>query len=281
MLNGRMETWGPQLFLDGAAVAYTQTGPNRTKVHQSAHLMLVHLDVEPQWARALNSDRRISGVAPVGAIDIVGAGNEAFASWSSEKRSLRVDVDPARMERLAGVEFDKSAFEIQAPRFGLIDKQAHMLASLLQMEIMRGDDTSMEIFDALVTIFSIHALRNYSSFGMKLLPSVNGGLAPVTWRRVQEFIFENLGKPLAVEQMASVAGLSPSHFLRSFKKTTGQSPHQFVITARLNHAQDLIRNSNLDFSVIAESAGFASHSHMTAMMKRVWGSTPSRIRNDR
>lgn len=276
-----METWGPQLFLDGGAVAYTKTRPNQTKVIQPAHLILVHLDVEPQWGRALNSDRRISGVAPVGAIEIVGAGNEAFASWSSEKRSLRVDIDPARMERLAGAEFDKSAFEIQTPRFGLVDKKAHMLASLLQMEIMRGDATSREVLDALVTVFSIHTLRNYSSFEMKLLSSVNGGLAPVTWRRVQEFIFENLGKPLALEQMASVAGLSPSHFLRSFKKTTGQSPHQFVITARLNHAQDLIRNSNLDFSVIAESAGFASHSHMTAMMKRVWGSTPSRIRNDR
>ncbi|MND53514.1 HTH-type transcriptional activator Btr [compost metagenome] len=280
MLNGRLLTWGPQRFLDGAAVAYTLTAANQTKVVQSAHLILIHLDAEPQWGRALNSDRVQRGIVPVGAIEIVGAGNEAFASWAGKKRSVRVDVDPARMARLAEGEFERADFEIQAPKLGLIDKKAYMFASLLQQELGLGDAASTEMLDALVTAFSIHTLRNYSSFSETLVNQPKGGLTPTIWRKIREFIHENLAQQLSMEHLAAIAGLSVSHFIRSFQKTIGQSPHQYVISARLAEARRLILNSELGFSEIAMLTGFSGHSHMTAMMKRFWGVTPSEIRRD-
>lgn len=280
MLNGRLPTWGPQRFLDGAAVAYTHTVANQTKVVQSAHLILIHLEVELLWGRSLNSDRKLTSVAPVGAIDIVGSGNEAFASWAGKKRSVRIDVDPARMARLAEGEFESADFEIQAPKLGLIDKKAYMFASLLQQEIRSGDAASTEMLDALVTAFSIHTLRNYSSFRETFVNQVKGGLTPTIWRKVREFIHENLAQQLSMEQLAAVAGLSVSHFIRSFQKTSGQSPHQYVISVRLAKARRLILNSELGFYEIAMLTGFSGHSHMTAMMKRIWGVTPTEIRRE-
>ncbi|WP_448955015.1 helix-turn-helix domain-containing protein [Labrys neptuniae] len=267
-------------MLDGAAVACTRTGPNSIRYVQQAHTILVHLAAQPQWELAINSDRRIAGIAPVGSISVVIAQSDAFAGWTAEKQSMRLDISPARLQRAAGAEFDKETFELQPPRFGFIDKQAHTLALWIQRELEHGDACTPETLDALVTVYSTHLLRNYSSFSQRSPVPINGGLLPTAWGRVKDFIYDNLEESLTVEQLALIARLSPSHFMRAFKQTTGQSPHQFVIAARLAHARALTLNTDMPFSLIAKSAGFTNNSHMTALMKRIWGVTPSEIRRE-
>lgn len=278
MLCGRLEAWGPQVILDGAGVAFTRTEPNATGFSQSAHMLLVHLAGEPQWSVAVNSDRKFTGFAPVGAIEIVPAGSEASASWTTRKQSLRVDIEQARLERLAGAEFDREAFELQPPKFGYIDRQLHATALLAHSELNGPNSFSGAALDALVTLCSIHLLRTYSSLRGNRFSRATGGLSPAVLNRVESYIQDHLEKSLSLERLASIACLSPSHFLRAFKKNTGQTPHQFVIAARMARARDLILKTDLSFGQIAMATGFSSHNHMTTLMKRAWGATPSEIR---
>ncbi|WP_447410686.1 helix-turn-helix transcriptional regulator, partial [Clostridium perfringens] len=83
------------------------------------------------------------------------------------------------------------------------------------------------------------------------------------------------------ERLASITQLSPSHFLRAFKQTTGQTPYQYVIAARLAYARNLIINTDTTLGLIAKAAGFSSNSHMSATMQRIWNTTPSEIRKER
>ncbi|WP_187829450.1 helix-turn-helix domain-containing protein [Labrys sp. KNU-23] len=272
--------WGPQIFLDNAGVAYTQTGPNSIRYIQQAHTIHVHLAAEPQWEVALNSDRKAIGMAPLGAIDIAPATSEVFARWTQQKRSMRLDIDPTRLKRLACTEFENDTFELRPPKFGFIDKKAYTLSLWMQREFGSEGGYNLETFDALVTIYSIHLLRTYSSLHKHPFPLVVGGLPPTTWNRVRDFIYGNIGTTLTIEQLASVAQLSPSHFNRAFKQTAGQSPHQFVISTRLEHARNLVVTTKEPFSQIAEATGFSNNSHMTALMKRIWGMTPSQIRGE-
>ncbi|WP_152980002.1 AraC family transcriptional regulator [Mesorhizobium sp. 1M-11] len=281
MLNGRLKSWGPQILLKGAAVAHTRTNPDDTEVQQSAHCTVIHLSVIPEWGLALNSDRKVLGIAPLGAFDLVPANNQALASWTSEKSSLRVDIDPARPTQLAGAEFDTETFELHPPKFGFVDKRAHMLASYMLRELENRDPFCEEALDALVIAYSIYLIRAHSTFKERSSRPSNGGLPPAIWKKVRDFIEENLDQSLSVEQLASVVRLSPSHFIRAFRQTTGQPPHQFVISARLARARNLIVNTDTPLSLIAKSTGFASSSHMTTLMKRTWNATPSEIRKGR
>lgn len=280
MLYGRQKKWGPQIFLEGSAVAYTHASPNSTEIVQPAHSIVVHLNPVPNWTRSLDSDRTFTSVAAAGAIDVVGADSEAYARWTSEKRSVRVDIDKSRLERTAGTEFGDIFFEIQPPKFGFVDKQFHMLASMMHEELTFGDAASRDLLDALVSVFSIHLLRNYSSFNTKLTPSSKGGFSPLVWRRINEYIQEHISTPLTLEQLAAHADFSPGHFLRCFKKTTGNTPHQYVVSTRLAKARELILGTQVELSEIARLTGFSSHSHLSAMAKRVWGFSPSSLRRN-
>lgn len=281
VLRARPEKWGPTAKLDGATVACTHAGPNSIQFAPPAHAALVFFTTEPQWQIALNSDRKIVDIAPMGSLEIVPAQSEVFAGWTAQKHSLRLDIDPARLQRLAGMEFDRETFELRPPKPGLVDEKAHTLACWMRHEIQNSELGAKENLDALATIFSLHLLRNHSSLKDRPAQVFNGGLQARTWRRVNDFIQEHLSEPLSLERLAAIANLSPSHFMRAFKRTTGQSPHQYVISSRLSYARSLIVNTHTPLSQVAKFAGFSNHSHMTAVMQRTWGTTPTEFRRKR
>ena len=79
----------------------------------------------------------------------------------------------------------------------------------------------------------------------------------------------------SIEALAAEAGLTPSHFCRVFKRATGLSPHQYVIKARLERAQQMLGGSDLSIAQVADSLGFASQSHFTRAFRTFTGQTPS------
>lgn len=278
MLQGRSESWGPQAFLDGAAIANTHTGPNEIGFVHLAHTFVVHLGALANWEVAINSDRKITGRTIPGSIDIAPASSDVFARWTKTKNSLRVDISAARLQRLAGMEFDNEAFQLQPPDCGFVDKKALTFALLMQQELRSGDAYSPEIMDALVTICATHLLRNYSTYRSVRNTYKFGGLAPFTWKRVQDYIHSNLREKLTIDSLAEVASLSQSHFLRAFRETTGQSPHQYILQLRLDDAKCQILATDMTLSEIAVLTGFSSHSHLSATMQRLWQMTPRSLR---
>lgn len=278
MLSGVPDEWGPKFQLNGGAVTRTHTGPNSIQFTAASHMALVLFTAQPDRQVALNSDRRMEGLAPAGALEIIPVESEVFARWLVEKQNLLVAVEPARLERLAGMEFDRDTFELRPPKLGFVDAQAHTLARWMRREVETTELGCAESLDALVTVFATYLLRNYSSLKGRSTSMFNGGLSPNAWRRVNDFIQAHLTESLPLERLAMVAGLSPSHFARAFKHTTGQSPHQYVISSRLTYARHLIIKTEAPLSEVAKIAGFSSNSHMTAMMKRVWGTMPKEYR---
>nr|WP_274709225.1 helix-turn-helix domain-containing protein [Nitratireductor luteus] len=135
--------------------------------------------------------------------------------------------------------------------------------------------------DSLLTVFSTYLLRNYSTLQDCPAAPHRGGLPPKAWRDVRDYIRTNIGERLSIEQLALLAGLSPSHFIRAFKQTSGQSPHQYILTTRLELAERLVITTDLSLSQIAGITGFASHSHLTASMRRHKFTTPSTLRRGR
>ena len=91
---------------------------------------------------------------------------------------------------------------------------------------------------------------------------------------VFDYIDSNIGKPIKLEEIASRAFLSPYHFTRAFKHSTGQSPHQAIIDARLSYLRKQLKSSELSLCELAFHTGFSSQSHMARTFKSKFGITP-------
>jgi AraC-like DNA-binding protein len=84
----------------------------------------------------------------------------------------------------------------------------------------------------------------------------------------------SLLRDVRLKELASVAGLSPSHFGRAFKASTGMTPNRWIIQRRIQLAQRLMRESGKSIVIASQMAGFANQSHFTKAFRAITGATP-------
>jgi AraC-like DNA-binding protein len=106
-----------------------------------------------------------------------------------------------------------------------------------------------------------------------------GGLPRYKLRRAVEFVDANLGRVVQLKDMAKVADVSLFHFHRQFKKTTGLTPHQFIVQRRIEQAKVLLAQSNLPIIDVAVQVGFMDQSHFTTTFRKLTSMTPRIYRN--
>ena len=83
---------------------------------------------------------------------------------------------------------------------------------------------------------------------------------------------------LTVADMAAAAALSPAHFSRRFKAAFGESPHQYLLTRRLERAASLLVTTDWTVAAIAVAVGAQSIGSFTTSFRRVYGTTPQAYR---
>ena len=108
-----------------------------------------------------------------------------------------------------------------------------------------------------------------------------GGLSPAALQRVRVFVEANIDRAIPIRDLASRAGLSPYHFARAFRTSTGTTPRAFVEQRRIEHAQALIETTDQPLAEIAAATGFATQSHLTTAFRRATGFTPAAYRRGR
>jgi AraC family transcriptional regulator len=108
-----------------------------------------------------------------------------------------------------------------------------------------------------------------------------GGLAPWQVRRVLAYVEANLDKPIRNGDLADVARLSQFHFNVSFRRSVGDSPHEYIIRRRIERAQGLMLSTDAPLSEIAITCGHADQAHFTRLFRRVVGESPGAWRRAR
>ncbi|MGY3234195.1 MULTISPECIES: helix-turn-helix domain-containing protein [unclassified Bradyrhizobium] len=104
------------------------------------------------------------------------------------------------------------------------------------------------------------------------------GLPDYELRRLNDFIEANLEGEITLAAMASVCGIGTKSFVRAFAATTGKSPYQYVIAARVERAKRLIEQDQEGLAEIALRCGFSHQEHLTRAFRRLTGQTPGRYR---
>jgi AraC family transcriptional regulator len=160
------------------------------------------------------------------------------------------------------------------PVSDLVNPQLRTTMMALGDELRAGGPGGRLLADSLGNVLAVHLLRQFS-------PRVSVGLSSgaVLPRNklysVTEYIDAHLDTELTLEQLATVAHLSPYHFARLFKNSMGLPPHQYVIARRVERAKELLQaRKRLPLAEVAAEVGFSDQSHFTRHFKRIVGVTP-------
>jgi AraC-like DNA-binding protein len=92
--------------------------------------------------------------------------------------------------------------------------------------------------------------------------------------RAKDLVDARYAAPLTVRELAGAAGLSPSHFSREFRRTFGETPHQYLLTRRLERAAHLLRCTDRSVADICMEVGWSSVGSFTTTFRRIHGTTP-------
>jgi len=106
----------------------------------------------------------------------------------------------------------------------------------------------------------------------------NGTLSHHKLVIVHDYIEAHLNEKINLNDLASSVCLSPYHFNRVYKNTTGVCPHQYVLDRRIRLARELLRYNKLDICEVALNCGFSSQSHLTEWFTRRLGVTPKQYK---
>jgi AraC-like DNA-binding protein len=105
-------------------------------------------------------------------------------------------------------------------------------------------------------------------------------LATRRLKRVLEYIDNNIGRPIYLEELGGVAGLSRMRFAAQFRASTGHSPHEYILRRKVAKAQQLLVDPHVRISDTAMLLGFHSQGHLTTVFKKIVGTSPGRWRRD-
>jgi AraC-like DNA-binding protein len=96
--------------------------------------------------------------------------------------------------------------------------------------------------------------------------------------RAKDLIDARYREPLDVPALARAAHLSPAHFSREFRRAFGETPHQYLLTRRLERAAALLRNTDRTVADICLAVGLRSVGSFTTSFGRAFGVSPTAYR---
>jgi AraC family transcriptional regulator len=238
----------------------------------SAHHINIPLSGTLLASRQTATGRHETVLRKPGTLCLIPAGMPISARWDDEVECVSVGIDPALISRAASDFFVPGQIELVGNE-QIDDPLMTQIGLTLLAEAESSEPAGQLYVDALVQTLALHLVRHYST-AENLRGPFNGGLSGHRLRRAKEFIDENLEQDLSLDEIADAVGLSPFHFSRSFKRTTGMTPQQFLWQTRIARARQLLTNSELPIVEISARAGFKTQSHFTTLFRKFTTMTP-------
>jgi AraC family transcriptional regulator len=262
---------------DGIRLEHCQLRPGELPRHRHReHVILLSLTDGCRGELITGSGIGMSGTQRKGNICIVPAGLDHQAVLEANSEHLALYLDPSLISKAASEAHLAGSFEI-AERYTRRDTVINSVGMALLGELDSEGLSGRLYAESLGNVLAVHLLRYYSVPSTRPL-TFTGGLSAVKLRHVTEFIGENYGRDIKLAELAHVAGMSSFHFAREFKRTTGTTPHQYLIKFRIERAKALLAKRDLPLIEVSLRSGFSHQSHFTRLFRRVTGTTPNSYR---
>ena len=161
----------------------------------------------------------------------------------------------------------------------LVDLRIASLVAAVNAERIAGFPSGRLFLDSVEHALAA-ALVNGYALRRPLRQTYRGGLTSVRLRRVTELVHAKIDDDLGLQEMAESVQLSTAHFSQMFRKSTGQSPHRFVLRHRVEHAKEMLRSGEARVLDVAVACGFKTQQHFARVFRQVCGVSPTEYRQE-
>ena len=151
----------------------------------------------------------------------------------------------------------------------------HIMAVLLAMtaDLNAGSPAGRLYGESLATALAVYLLNRYAV--RRHTPvAYRGGLPGYRLKRVLDHIGDNLADDLGLAHLAAVAGMSPHYFAELFRRSTGHTPHRYVLLQRIERAKQGLCSSGRSVIEAGLDAGFQNPSHFARVFRKFVGTSP-------
>jgi AraC family transcriptional regulator len=240
------------------------------------HCLLQHSLVITSPKSCFQAERSVDGkfkhyAHGNGRIDLIPAFINHWTSWEREVEFSTIAICPTLLDRITQESMQREVELI--PQFSIDDLAIQQLALALKTEIQTGCMSGRLYGEALGTALAARLVQNYA-VGKPAIEFKANGLPRSQLERVIDYIQANLTQDLSILDLATLTGMSESHFSRSFKRSIGVAPYQYLMQQRVERAKQLLKQQVISISDIALDCGFANQTHLTKVFHQMTGMTP-------
>ncbi|MGO4222806.1 helix-turn-helix domain-containing protein [Lysobacter sp. TAF61] len=148
----------------------------------------------------------------------------------------------------------------------------HLMTSMLPA--VRAEQATNALYvDYVLLALRTHLVHAYGDVGRQAQPA-RGALAPWRERRAKELMRAHVREGISLAELAQACGLSAGTFATLFKRTTGVTPHQWLLQRRVECAIEMMSDAAVSLADVALLCGFADQAHFTRVFSRQVGVSP-------
>jgi AraC family transcriptional regulator len=161
----------------------------------------------------------------------------------------------------------------------LVDARVGALAAVVNAERVAGFPSGRLFLDSVEQALAV-ALVNGYALRHRSVQTYRGGLGSGRLRRIKEFVDAKMEDDLTLCEMAQSVELSTAHFSRMFRKSTGETPHQFLLRQRVERGKEMLRSADERVMDVAVACGFKTQQHFAQVFRNMCGVSPTEYRQE-
>ncbi len=211
-----------------------------------------------------------------GDIVIIPAKTRHSACWEESASFTLLFFEPEFIVR-AAYEFEHPDRVELLPTFAQPDPVIYQIGLELKSKLASERQVSLMYVDSAASFLAAHLIEHYcrSNYTTKKNTSA---LSNRDLQQVIDYINTHFHQNLDLRELANLINISYYHFGRLFKRSTGISPYQYLTKCRLERADRLLKNTNLDIAEIAKRTGFSSHGNFCRTFHQYRSVSPKQYR---
>jgi AraC family transcriptional regulator len=165
------------------------------------------------------------------------------------------------------------------PQRKFADDRLRALAAAVNAERVGGFPSGRLFLDSVEQALAVALVTGYA-VRRRTVRTYRGGLGTARLRRIKELVQARIEDEFSLVELAQSVELSTAHFARMFRKSTGETPHQFVLRQKVERAKELLRSADPRVVDVAVACGFKTQQHFAQVFRHVCGSSPTEYRRN-
>ena len=240
------------------------------------HILSVHLSPVMELEHCSDSAWKSDRLHPHD-ICITPNGTAFQARWQDTAESIVIKLNDNWFNSIAEQVFLSNSCQLTLQRCRKDELVYHLVLSL-RNEVATNFPSGKLYYDSILNTLGIHLVSKYGD----RLPRFNlkkEGLSKTQLNTAIAYIKENYHRKLRLAEIAEATGLSEFYFDRMFKKSTGITPHRYLVEYRINRAKQMLSQEKSTVTEIAKKCGFGTPSYFVKLFREVLGVTPKVYRD--